>query len=88
MGKLLPFTPETLPGVKDLSGNGGGGSMEARVARLEASVGHIQTDISDIKQDLRNFRASVDQKFLWLLGAYGVGFFSLLGFLAKGFKWV
>ena len=71
-------------------GGGGGhnGGMEARVAKLEAVLEHVQTDIADIKQDLRDFRKSVDSRFLWLLGAYGAGFLVLLGAMAHGFGWM
>lgn len=35
------------------SGNGGGGDMETRIAKLESDVEHIKTDIRDIKTELR-----------------------------------
>jgi hypothetical protein len=39
------------------SSSGGDDGVEARVAKLEAAVEHIQADISDLKADLRGFRA-------------------------------
>ncbi len=34
-------------------GDGGGGSMESRVAKLESDVSHIKADITDMKSDIR-----------------------------------
>jgi hypothetical protein len=43
------------------SGGGGGTSdgIEPRVAKLEASVEHIQKDIAEIKIDMREFRTGI-----------------------------
>ena len=38
-----------LPIRTQHNGGGGGGEMEARIAKLEANVAHIQSDIRDIK---------------------------------------
>lgn len=43
-------------------GSGGGGDMEARVAKLESDVSYIQRDISEIKLDIREIKS--DQKIL------------------------
>ncbi|HJR71447.1 MAG TPA: hypothetical protein VKA43_15505 [Gammaproteobacteria bacterium] len=37
--------------------------MEARIARLESDVGHIRSDLVDVKQDVRELRARVDKGF-------------------------
>ena len=37
--------------------------MEARIARLESDVGHIGSDLTEVKQDVRDLRARVDQRF-------------------------
>lgn len=34
--------------------------MEARIARLEATVGHIQSDVSEIKTDVRRLGDKID----------------------------
>jgi prefoldin subunit 5 len=73
---------------------GGGGDMEARVAKLEAHVEHIKSDISDIKTDVREVRKttqdikdSISSAKVWALLLYiGLGG-SLLFVMAKGFKW-
>ena len=44
-------------------GDGGGGDLEARVAKLEAHVEHIQNDITEIKAEQRAFRKEVSQEF-------------------------
>lgn len=41
------------PNIRNKSGNGGGGDMETRIAKLESDVEHIKTDIQDIKTELR-----------------------------------
>ena len=46
-------------GTRNLKGSGGdgtSGSMEARVARLEADVDYIKRDVVDIKADVRLMR--------------------------------
>lgn len=43
-------------------GNGGGGSMlEARVAKLEADVENIKTNLSEARADIRDLRISLDK---------------------------
>ena len=83
--------------------SGGGGphdpSMEARVAKLEAVIEHIQRDLADVRADLRTFRfdARTDFKevrtqmrtdFLILAGMIIAVALGMAGLLAKGFKWL
>jgi hypothetical protein len=69
----------------------GGGTfppMEARVARLEASVEHIERDIAEMKIDGRSLRDRVERDFriTWAgIMALGLG---LAGLMAKGFDWL
>jgi len=45
--------------IQDLQsggGNGTGGGMETRVAKLESDVEHIKNDIAEIKVDIRDMR--------------------------------
>jgi hypothetical protein len=76
----------------------GGGNfppVEARVARLEASVEHIQRDIAEIKADGRSMRQEIahlrdrveaDFRITWAgIMALGLG---LAGLMAKGFGWL
>ena len=72
--------------ISGRSGNGGGG-LEARIAKLEAAVEHIQSDVSDIKTGLRQIRGDMRSDFRWTLAAFGAGFAALLGILGAGFNW-
>ncbi len=61
--------------------------MEVRIAKLEASVEHIEKDVTEIKGDLRSL-------LRWGLSIFGSGFIltwaGLIGLafiIAKGFKW-
>lgn len=82
-------------------GDGGGddGDMEARIAKLEASMEHVQEDIRDIKADLRGFRDQVHDdfksdrstaraEFLWLVGGAIAAVTVLVGVMAHGFHWI
>lgn len=40
-------------------GDGGGGDMESRVAKLESDVEHIKTTLIDIKADMKSVKADV-----------------------------
>ncbi|MBF0625411.1 MAG: hypothetical protein HQL82_11475 [Magnetococcales bacterium] len=40
-----------------------GGMVESRVARLEAAVEHIQTDLADLKTEFRDFRTETHAEF-------------------------
>jgi hypothetical protein len=60
-GPFLVFSNDN-PSPHSLKSGGGGGTsdgMEARVAKLEASVEHIQKDIAEIKGDVREFRSGI-----------------------------
>jgi hypothetical protein len=61
--------------------------MEARVAKLESDVGHIQRDVSDIKTDLRELRKAFETDFRLLFGALITVAVALAGIMAKGFHW-
>ena len=73
--------------------------MEARVAKLEAAVEHIQADVADLKSEFRSFRtqthddlASLNGRlwtmFLWLVAALAATAVGLAGLMAKGFGWL
>ncbi len=72
--------------------SGGGGDrfdpMEARVAKLEAAVEHIQRDTSDIKVDLRGLREAAWSNFKLTFGAIIAVALGLAGLMAKGFHWI
>jgi len=69
-------------------GPGDNGGMEARVAKLEAAVEHIQRDISDLKTDVRGLRGDARSDFRTLFGALIVVALGLAGIMAKGFGWL
>lgn len=68
--------------------------MEARVAKLESSVEHIERDIADIKVILRrhddkfdSMRDKMDRDFRVLFGVIITVALGLAGMMARGFKW-
>lgn len=62
--------------------------MEARVAKLEASMEHVQRDIADIKADLRAIRGEARTDFRLLFAALITVALGLAGLMAKGFHWL
>lgn len=76
--------------VRALSGGGSGGTsggMEARVAKLEATLEHIGREMSDVKADVRTLRDNARTDFRVLFGAIIAVALGLAGLLAKGFHW-
>lgn len=61
--------------------------MEARIAKLEASMEHVQVDISDIKGDIKDIKDDMREDFRTLFGALIVVALGLAGIMAKGFGW-
>jgi hypothetical protein len=61
--------------------------MEARVAKLEAGVEHIQRDIGDIKADVRTIRDHARTDFRILFGGIIAVALGLAGMMARGFHW-
>lgn len=75
--KIYAISLESAEAVQAALGGrsgGGDGGMEARLARVEASVGHIQTDISEIKGDLRKILGALLAAFLILGGMMLTGY--------------
>jgi hypothetical protein len=69
-------------------GRGGGGSgLDARVAKVEATIEHIQRDTSDIKEDIRDLRRNATNDFRILFAAIIGVALGLAGLMAKGFHW-
>jgi hypothetical protein len=66
---------------------GDGSGVSVRLAKLEASVEHIQSDIQDIRTDIRAMKGSAERDFRILFGAIIVVALGLAGLMAKGFKW-
>lgn len=69
--------------------------MEARVAKLEATLQHVQSDCADIKAEARTIRDKVDNvkdtlagAKVWALVLYIGLAGALLYAMARGFKWL
>jgi hypothetical protein len=62
--------------------------MEARVAKLEAAVEHMQGGIAEIKQDVRSLRVDARTDFRILFGSLIALALGLAGIMAKGFHWL
>ena len=39
-----------------------------RLARLEIRVEHVEGQIAEIREDIRDIRSKMDRHFLWILG--------------------
>jgi hypothetical protein len=83
---------EIRPGVRDQhghTGNGsGGGSMEARIAKLESNVEYIQIAVKDIKQDVREIKKDAKEDFRIIFGVLIFIAIGLAGIMARGFHWL
>ena len=69
-------------------GNGGGSSMESRVAKLESDVDNIKATLKDIKDDVREIKRDARTDFRILFGAVITVAVGLAGLMAKGFHWM
>lgn len=76
------------PPVDPIARSGDNGGMEARVAKLEAAVEHIQRDIADLKGDVRAIRSEARTDFRLLFAALIATALGLAGIMAKGFGWL
>ena len=79
---------KAIPIQQVLQSGGGGGTsdgMEARMAKVEAAVEHIQTGVYDLKNDVRELRTEVRSNF-WRLISTGAGSVVLIvGMLITGY---
>lgn len=78
-----------LPGNTDPPDNG---EMEARVAKLEASMEFVQRDVADLKADVREIKKDITgirtTDFRLTFGAIIAVALGLAGLMAKGFHWI
>lgn len=67
------------------------GAMEARVAKLEATMEFVQRDVAELKADVRELRKDITgirtTDFRILFGAIITVAIGLAGLMAKGFHW-
>ncbi|MEO8543467.1 MAG: hypothetical protein ABI434_07785 [Burkholderiaceae bacterium] len=68
------------------------GGMEARVAKLEAGLEHVQKDIAELKADVRSIRDAITgirtTDFRIMFGAIITVALGLSALMAKGFHWL
>lgn len=64
------------------------GGMEARIAKLESAMEHVQQDIRDIKQDVREIKSDARTDFRLLFGALIATALGLAALMAHGFRWL
>ncbi|HEX6364487.1 MAG TPA: hypothetical protein VFZ93_16130 [Albitalea sp.] len=66
--------------------------MEARVARLEATVEHLVADLAELKAEMRRLREDIASirttDFRLIFGAIITVALGLAALLAKGFQWL
>lgn len=104
MTNVTPIRPdstarliEQLQRVADNAGHsprltgGGGPTLEARVAKLEATMELVQRDVAELKVDVRELRKDITgirtTDFRLLFGAIITVALGLAGLMAKGFHW-
>lgn len=70
-------------------------TMDQRIARVEAHVEHIQSDVSELKLDLRRVDDKLDalalstEKGFASLTRWGIGLYiTLVAGMATGFMWI
>jgi len=69
-------------------GNGTGGGMEARVAKLESDVDYIKRDVAEIKTDVREIKRDARNDFRLLFSSLIIATIGLASLVAKGFGWI
>lgn len=102
MSNIIPLPTSKLP-LETGGGNGDSGGMPpdlpTRVAVLEQIAKSTEASLGEIKADLRAMRGDLNGKIdkvddrmraetRWLLVTMFAGFASLVGIMAKGFKWL
>jgi hypothetical protein len=89
--KIYAIGDEALQAIADRSAGSSGGDgsgIESRVAKIEAAIEHIQTDIADMKTEIRSLRQDAKGDFRVLFGAIIAVALGIAGLMAKGFHWL
>ena len=76
---------EKLEKEKGSSG-GGGGNMEARIAKLESDVENIKSNTSEMNTEIRNMRSRNDKDFRILVSMQFTTILGIVGLLVKIFS--
>jgi hypothetical protein len=66
----------------------GGDGTNARLAKLEAAIEHIHTDLGEVRKDIREIKSDAKTDFRILFGAIIFVALGIAGLMAKGFKWL
>jgi hypothetical protein len=77
-----------IPATQNAASGGNVPPLEPRVARLEVRMEHVESNIADLKTEVRSLRERMDNDFriTWAgLIALAVG---MTGLMAKGFGWL
>jgi len=93
------FFSDSRNRLKSGDGDGTSNGMEARVAKLEADMGHALTTLGEIKVDVRGLRSDTHDEakglreqargdFRLLFGAIIAVALGLAGMMARGFGWL
>ena len=88
---VVPFPPGkvniVVPGARISLAGGGRDTpgMEARLAKVEAAVEHIQTDIGEIRIDIRDMRKEAKRDFLLVFAAIIASFLILVSAMITGY---
>src|SRR4051812_8015069 len=89
--EALGFVIQQMSQPVRLGGPGegdGGGQLGARLAKVEACVEHIQSDLGEAKKDIRELRTDTQRDSRILFGAIIIVALGLASLMAKGFKWL
>ena len=61
--------------------------FESRLTKTETLLTALETTMKDIKLDIREIKNEMKNDFKYYLYMYAAGYLSLVGIMAKGFKW-
>jgi hypothetical protein len=92
VSQLFSTAKAQMAATERLKRQGGGGTsdgMEPWQTSVEARLGQLHTDIGDVRTQLGGkidkLDAKIDNRFLWLLGSFGLGFVLLASMMITGF---
>ena len=81
-----------VPATPSAASSGNLPPLESRVARLEVRMEHVESNMADLRAEVRSLRERMDNDFriTWAgIIALGVGLgVGLSGLMAKGFGWL
>lgn len=63
-GDIIPLFSaggDAISGAARFGAGGGGGDMETRIGRLEATAEHLSRDVTDLRGDMKDVRSRLDR---------------------------